>query len=151
MKSIIKLLVVCVLLSSCHALGIRNPFAGKSLYDRLGGISHIAVLVDEFSDKVMHDEAILANPAVAEAMGRIPIAPLKYHLTSLVCYATGGPETYTGRSLDEAHAGLNITEAEWQRMIDLLTETLTSLSIKPEDQAELLELIHSVKPEIVGK
>ncbi|TMB54130.1 MAG: group 1 truncated hemoglobin, partial [Deltaproteobacteria bacterium] len=37
-----------------------------SLYERLGGIYSIAVVVDDFIDRVMADARLNANPAVNE-------------------------------------------------------------------------------------
>lgn len=39
----------------------------KSLYQRLGGVSAIASVVDDFIDRIMVDPCLNANPLVDEA------------------------------------------------------------------------------------
>src|SRR6202795_5317213 len=85
-----------------------------SLYDRLGGVYAIAVVVDDFIDRIMDNPRLNANPKVDEAHHRVSRAGFKYLVTEMVCWATGGPQKYSGRSMADSHAHLDITEAEWQ-------------------------------------
>src|SRR5262249_51412951 len=85
-----------------------------SLYERLGGIYSIAVVVDDFIDRVMTDDRLNANPAVNEAHHKVPPAGFKYLVTEMVGWATGGPQKYTGRSMPDSHRHLNITPNEWR-------------------------------------
>jgi hemoglobin len=84
-----------------------------TLYDRLGGVYSIAAVVDDFIDRVMHNPVLNANPAVDEAHHRVSAAGFKYYVTEMVCWATGGPQKYTGRAMNESHKDLKITEGEW--------------------------------------
>ena len=61
----------------------------QSLYDRLGGAYAIAVVVDDFIDRIMVDPELNANPLVDEAHHRVPPAGFKYLVTEMVCWATG--------------------------------------------------------------
>jgi hemoglobin len=70
-----------------------------SLYDRLGGVYSIATVVDDFIDRIMHDPRLNANPLVDEAHHRVPPAGFKYLATEMVCWAAGGPQKYTGKSM----------------------------------------------------
>jgi len=73
-----------------------------SLYDRLGGVYSIATVMDDFIDRIMVDPRLNANPRVDEAHHRVPPAGFKYLVTEMVCWATGGPQKYTGRSMKES-------------------------------------------------
>ena len=84
-----------------------------TLYDRLGGVYSIAAVVDNFIDRVMHNPVLNANAAVDEAHHRVSAAGFKYYVTEMVCWATGGPQKYTGRAMRESHEHLKITESEW--------------------------------------
>jgi len=77
-----------------------------SLYDRLGGVYSIATVVDNFIDRIMVDPRLNANPQVDEAHHRVPPAGFKYLVTEMVCWATGGPQKYTGRSMADAQCPL---------------------------------------------
>jgi hemoglobin len=82
-----------------------------TLYERLGGV--YATVVDDFIDRVMNNPILNANPAVKEAHHRVSPAGFKYLVTEMVCWASGGPQQYTGRAMRESHEQLKITEAEW--------------------------------------
>ena len=86
-----------------------------SLYNRLGGAYAIATVVDDFIERLLVDNTLNANPRITEARARVPKAGLKFHVTALVCQVTGGPCTYTGRSMKAAHAQLNINDEQWGR------------------------------------
>ena len=74
----------------------------SSLYERLGGVYSIATVIDDFIDRIMVDPRLNANPLVDEAHHRVPPAGFKYLVTEMVCWATGGPQKYTGRSMKES-------------------------------------------------
>src|SRR5262249_48509259 len=95
-----------------------------NLYERLGGVYSIATVVDDFIDRIMIDPRLNANPKVDEAHHRVPPAGFKYLVTEMVCWATGGPQKYTGRSMKESHQHLMITAAEWEAFLDDLQQTL---------------------------
>ena len=62
-----------------------------SLYDRLGGVYSIAVVVDDFLERLLVNDTLNANAAISEAGARVPKAGLKFQVTALVCQVTGGP------------------------------------------------------------
>lgn len=121
----------------------------KSLYDRLGGVYAIATVVDDFIDRVLVNDILNANPAVSEARERVPRAGLKYRVTELVCQTTGGPCKYTGRSMKDAHAHLNITQKEWDALIVDFKASLNKFKVPAKEQEELLAIVNSTKKDIV--
>jgi hemoglobin len=120
-----------------------------SLYDRLGGLAPISVVVSDFIDALMPDTVLNANPAIDAARKRVPAAYLKYHVTAMVCQATGGPCQYHGREMKESHAHLNITEGEWDRMVTLFEEVLAKHKVPEMETQELSDIIASTKADIV--
>jgi hemoglobin len=94
-----------------------------SLYDRLGGIYSIATVVDDFIDRIMGDERLNANPRVEEAHHRVLPPGFKYLVTEQVGEASGGPQRYTGRSMQDTHRDLLITSGEWEAFIDDFNQT----------------------------
>jgi hypothetical protein len=36
----------------------------------------------------------------------------------MVCWATGGPQKYTGKSMADSHKNLKITGTEWEAFLD---------------------------------
>jgi hemoglobin len=120
-----------------------------SLYERLGGIYSIAVVIDDFIDRVMADGRLNANPAVNEAHHRVPPAGFKYLVTEMVGWATGGPQKYTGRSMPDSHRHLNITPKEWEAFMDDLQQTLDKFRVPATEQAELKAIVSSTYGDIV--
>jgi hemoglobin len=120
-----------------------------SLYERLGGVYAIAAVVDDFIDRVMGDARLNANPKVDEAHHRVSRAGFKYLVTEMVCWATGGPQKYTGRSMLDSHEHLDITEGEWQAFLDDLYQTFERFQVPPAERRELLAIVESTKGDIV--
>ena len=120
-----------------------------SLYERLGGVYSIATVVDDLIDRVMADPRLNANPAVDEAHHKVPPAGFKYLATEMVCYASGGPQTYTGRSMADSHRNLNITPQEWEAFIDDFQQTLDKFKVPASEQAELRAIVQSTYGDIV--
>jgi hemoglobin len=121
----------------------------RTLYERLGGVYGIAVAMDDFIDWVMSDPRLNANPAVDEAHHKVPPAGFKYLATEMVCWATGGPQQYTGRSMAESHRHLNITPTEWDAFMDDLQQTLDKFKVPVVEQAELRAIVQSTYGDIV--
>jgi hemoglobin len=120
-----------------------------SLYERLGGVYSIATVVDDFIDRIMVDPRLNANPRVDEAHHRVSPAGFKYLVTEMVCWATGGPQKYTGRSMRDSHKDLMITEAEWQASLDDFQQTLDKFQVPQTEQEELKAIVASTKADIV--
>jgi hemoglobin len=123
----------------------------SSLYERLGGVYAIAAVIDEFIDRIMDDPRLNANPQVNEAHHRVSKAGFKYLVTEQVCHATGGPQRYTGRSMFDSHAHLEITEAEWQAFLDDLKQTFDKFGVPTPERAELFAIVDSTKRDIVRR
>ncbi|WP_137818470.1 group 1 truncated hemoglobin [Pseudomonas sp. 2FG] len=120
-----------------------------SLYERLGGIYSIAVVVDDFIDRVMADPRLNANPAVNEAHHKVPPAGFKYLVTEMVGWASGGPQHYSGRSMRDSHRHLNITPTEWEAFMDDFQQTLEKFKVPAGEQAELKAIVQSTYGDIV--
>jgi hemoglobin len=123
--------------------------ATESLYNRLGGVYSIAAVVDDFIDRIMDNPALNANPKVDEAHHRVSKAGFKYLVTEMVCWATGGPQKYTGKTMRESHEHLDITEQEWQVFLQDFQATLDKFQVPPAEQQELFAIVASTKSDIV--
>jgi hemoglobin len=97
----------------------------------------------------MVDPRLNANPRVDEAHHRVPPAGFKYLVTEMVCWATGGPQKYTGKSMADSHKDLKITGAEWEAFLDDFQQTLDKFKVPAEEQAELKVIVNSTRADIV--
>ena len=126
-----------------------QPAEKPPLYDRLGGVYSIATVVDDFINRIMIDPRLNSNPLVDEAHHRVPPAGFKYLVTEMVCWATGGPQKYTGKSMAVSHKDLKITSKEWEAFLDDFQLTLDKFKVPAEEQAELKAIVNSTRPDIV--
>jgi hemoglobin len=120
-----------------------------TLYDRLGGVYSIATVVDDLIDRIMVDPRLNANPRVDEAHHRVSPPGFKYLVTEMVCWATGGPQHYTGRSMEDSHRHLKITDDEWQAFMDDFQQTLNKFQVPQAEQEELKAIVESTREAIV--
>jgi hemoglobin len=67
----------------------------------------------------------------------------------MVCWASGGPQQYSGRSMQESHQDLRITAAAWDASLDDLQHTLDTFGVPPVEQAELKAIVASTRADIV--
>ena len=69
-------------------------------------------------------DRIAADPALAGYFAGVDQTVLRGHQVDLLAAVAGGPQRYTGRQLAIAHAGLNITNAEFDRVMGHLNAAL---------------------------
>ncbi len=120
-----------------------------TLYERLGGVYSIAAVVDDFINRLMDDARLNANPRVDEAHHRVSRAGFKYLVTEQVCWAAGGPQTYSGRPMRDSHAHLAIAPAEWEAFLDDLRQTLDAFAVPERERQELFAIVDSTRGDIV--
>jgi len=121
----------------------------KSLYDRLGCVKPISLVVDDFVNRLVANDILNANPMIKKGREHSPDAYLKFQVTNMVCQATGGPCVYTGLGMKESHVHMNITENEWQVMRDEFKKTLDKFQVPEKEQKELFDIVESTKKDIV--
>lgn len=122
---------------------------GPSLYDRLGGVNAMALLMDDVIERSYADPLFNANPRIVEAHQRYPKAAYKFHATALACMATGGPCRYVGRTVKDAHQRLEVTEAEWARLIVIFRESMTGFKVPAREQEEIVAILEAAKGDVV--
>jgi hemoglobin len=127
----------------------QEPGAQKSLYDRLGGLKGITVVVDDFIDRLVANEELNKNPAIEAGRKSSPAPYLKFQVSQMVCAVTGGPCKYAGKGMAESHAHLNISEKEWSVMATEFKKSLDKFKVPAAEQKELFDIVGTTKPDIV--
>ncbi len=97
-----------------------------SIYDSIGGAAAVRAAVDDFYDRV------LADSELAPSFDGTDLRRLKAHQRSFIAAAIGGPEVFAGRDMASAHAGLGVTDAQFDAVVAHLVDTLTGLGV-PQD------------------
>jgi hemoglobin len=94
-----------------------------TVYDRIGGKDAVSAAVDTLYDR------LLSDPELAPRFESIDMTRQKAHMRAFMASALGGAEIYRGRDMHAAHARLQITGREFDRVVDHLVATLVSLSV----------------------
>jgi hemoglobin len=132
---------------AAFATGAAN--AESSLYDRLGGLQGITVVVDDLIDRLVVNATLNQNPAINAGRKNSPTPYLKFQVSQLVCEVTGGPCKYTGAAMKPAHAHLNISESEWNVMAGEFKKSLDKYKVPTPEQTALFEIVGKTKADIV--
>jgi hemoglobin len=120
----------------------------KSLYERVGGYNALAAVVDDFVGRLIGDKQFekFFTGASTDSKKRI-----RQHILDQFCAATGGPCIYTGREMKTSHAGLGITNAEWDAAAKHLVASLDKFKVPEKEKGEILAFVVSLKKDIVEK
>ena len=147
MKNLIVVFALLALFGCAGTMEKPTPApAGKdALYRELGGTPGITSVVDVFLPRINGDARIntLFHDVDHDDLRRLVIEQL--------CAATGGPCTYSGRSMEESHSGLNLTDADFNAFVEDLIAAMNQLKVPKPRQKKLLGLLAPMKPQIVGQ
>lgn len=137
------LLVMGVALSGCEHMPSWLK-SEPSLYQRLGEKPAITAVVDDFVANVAADKRI------NKRFAKTNIPNLKQKLVEQICAGTGGPCTYTGRDMATTHAGMKITQKEFDALVEDLVKSLNKFKVPAKEQKELLDILGPMQKDIVG-
>ena len=138
------LAAVALMATGCASMD-GGMTAKQPLYDRLGGKGAIQAVVDDFIGNVAADARINKRFANAD------IPRLKTKLVEQICEASGGPCKYTGATMLDAHRGMNVTDGEFNALVEDLVKSLDKFKVPSQEKGELLSALGGMKPQIVGK
>ena len=146
-----KLILAATLLLAAANVSFPIADAAEPLYDRLGGLRGITIVVDDFIDRLVANDTLNRNPAISAGRVSSPPPYLKFQVSQLVCEVTGGPCKYIGKAMKEAHAHLNISENEWQVMAGEFKKSLDKFNVPATEQQELFDIVGKTKADIVTR
>ena len=135
------MLTVGLLLISAPVWAADAPL--PSLYERLGGTGPITAVVGKFISIVGQDTRI--NGYFSKAN----LPHLKKQLVDQVCQASGGPCTYDGPDMKKTHAGMKITSAAFNALVEDLVKALDTFNVPAREKNELLSVLGPMKSDIV--
>ncbi|HZM37875.1 MAG TPA: group 1 truncated hemoglobin [Acidimicrobiales bacterium] len=115
----------------------------RSHYDRLGGVEAIRAAVDKLYLRILRDDRL------APYFSGVDVARVKRHQVLFLCALLGGPQTYDGPSLYQAHRGLGITPADYDRVVDHLEDVLVAAGAPEGTLVAVSDALVGAKPEIV--
>jgi hemoglobin len=114
-----------------------------SLYERLGGVDAIAAVARAFEDRAAKDDRI------NQKFARTDLERLHQEFVDQLCQDTGGPCTYTGLSMTQAHTNMGVTSGEFDAFMEDLVATLNDFNVGQAEQDELLNDLRPMRADIV--
>ena len=90
-----------------------------------------------------------AHPDLKRSFDGVNLPRVKTMLIEQLCNLTGGPCAYTGDTMIDVHAGLKITEAEMNGMVEILRSVLIRHGVNLRERNELLALLAPMKRDVV--
>jgi len=113
-----------------------------SIYDEIGGSAAVSAAVDQFYQRV------IADPILAGYFEGTDMKRLKGHQRAFIAAAIGGPEPYLGRNMAEAHARLDISESDFDRVVGHLVATLDALGVPTATIGKIGDTLAPLKAQI---
>ncbi len=116
-----------------------------TLYEKLGGEQAIKQVVDDFYTR------ILADDTVNFFFAHTDMEKQRRHQTAFISFALGSPTPYTGRSMEKAHAGLNLQPEHFEAIVKHLSEALEAHHVPPTEIRTVLDRIVNLKQAVLYK
>jgi hemoglobin len=113
-------------------------------YERVGGAPTIRLVVDRFY------ALVLADDELAGYFTGMDIARIKRHQVLLLSQVLGGPVSYDGRDLAEAHRHLQVSAAHYERVGQYLTGLLWKLDVDTDIIFRVADTLAAVRDQIVA-
>ena len=118
------------------------------LYERLGGADAVKKAVDIFYNKMMADDR------VSGFFDKTDMDRQRRRQASFLLFAFGGPNTYDGQNMRDAHAAFwekGLNDSHVDIVIEHLAGTLKELGAADADIAEVGTIANSVRDDVLGR
>jgi hemoglobin len=136
MKKLATICFLMALLAGCAS-------TDKSLYDELGGQATVAQIVDNFIHEIEYNQVMFAYFAESD------IDRFRSKLNEHLCFLADGPCAYTGDTMEQVHAGMNISEGDFNLGVDLFIAAMTKANVPHPLQNKLLAKMVPTRKEII--
>jgi len=140
-----SLFLVACASTGTHSAKPPAKAAPDALYHTLGEQEGIGRLVDAALKRIHGDLRI------SIFFEKTDLPDLRRLFIEQICAASGGPCTYSGRSMEEAHSGMNLTDADFSAFVEDLITAMNDVKIDAATQKTILGVFGPMKPQIVGQ
>lgn len=132
------------LLLACGAASAATP-TDDSLYRAIGGEAGVATLVDKLLDRVY------ADPRIAFLFADVERKHLARLIREQFCHESGGPCTYSGRSMAESHSGLGLKEKEFDAFVEDFIDAMEDAGLPYRTQNRMLRIFAPMRKDVIGQ
>ena len=135
-----KLIYIAALFSGLTCFNVAQA---DGYYQELGGKAGVEEIVDNFINEISFDQNIV------KFFEGTDINRLREKLIEQFCHESGGPCEYTGDSMKDVHAGMDITKAEFNRVVELLQAAMDDAGTPQTAQNRLIRSLAPMRPDII--
>jgi len=139
MVKVILILTIVASLCGCAHQAKNN----SDLYQKFGGMEKIEQMTDFFIEEISFDNRIY--PFFAETK----IERFREKFIEQICAELGGPCQYSGDSMKDSHAGMDIRERDFNRLVELLIVAMERANISYPLQNQLLNKLAPMREQIL--
>ena len=117
----------------------------QSLFDQIGGMPAVHIVVTRFYSKVTADDSL------RHFFESIDMSAQAQKLNNFVAYALGAPLEYSGKSMQDAHAHMKISDDHFELVANHLVSTLQEIGVRQDLIDQVAEIIMNTKDDIVNQ
>lgn len=136
---LIPALTIFIALAGCQS----TPHS--TLYQDLGELQGIENIVDDFL------LGLGSDPRIAHHFAEADPVRLRSKLVEQFCAESGGDCIYTGDSMKDSHAGMDITHADFNALVEVLMDAMEKHHVSVAAQNRLLQRLAPMHRDIVGQ
>jgi hemoglobin len=115
-----------------------------ALYQQLGGRSGLVTLMDDFMTR------LLADPRMGPFFKDTDQKHIKEELIAQFCEVSGGPCKRKGPDMKKAHAGIDVTKANFNALVEVLQLSMDAQGIAFGAQNRLLAKLAPMHRDIIN-
>jgi hemoglobin len=123
----------------------QQPPKDDSLYQALGQKAGIQKIVEGMLLHIARDDRIY------KYFAKVDIVRVRDKLIEKFCVEAGGPCTYTGDTLAEAHKGLNLSRSDFNALVENLIDSMDDQHIPVATQNRLIARLAPQRGEVIEK
>lgn len=144
--SVTRQLLVVPAFSLLLLAGACSPLSAPpaTLYEELGGQPVITALADQFIMEIAYDNRVL--PRFMDSN----VERFREKIIEHFCWIADGPCLYTGDTMLQVHAGMDISSGEFNAVVEDLIAAMDKTGIAVGTQNKLLDRLARLRPEIMG-
>ena len=125
-----------------------NISSGK-LWDALGGEKVLAKVVDRFVELVTKDPKVNYTRDGRYPINDKTLTYSKRAALEFISAATGGPHSYSGKSIREIHQGMRISNQEFNAATADFQQALEENGVSPELVQAAIGMVNATRSHIV--
>ncbi|MFD3509593.1 group 1 truncated hemoglobin [Nocardia sp. NPDC058666] len=115
-----------------------------SIYEQIGGEAALVTVVDDLYARILADEVLRGF------FTEVDNDHITKQQVAFFAEALGGPAAYTGKPMRAAHAGLRISQDDFDRVAGHLVAALTDAGVPEELVAEIIGAVAALAGDIVS-